>query len=96
MAKQQSKSVFISIARIYNYCVLCMRMTLKWGKKKKVPSPHGQTQLHHHKGLNACLLDFYHPWVPLRMEFFSFPHIELYHMKNNQPSHLFMKDFIIE
>lgn len=56
-----------------------------------LPSPHGQIQLHHHKVLDECQEGLYHPQEHLRMATSSSLHTLLYHMRNNQPSHLFRK-----
>lgn len=53
------------------------------------PYPHDRTQSHHHRGPNECQEGFCHPEELPRMEAFSFRHNALYHMKSNQPNHLF-------
>lgn len=62
----------------------------------KEPFPHDQTQLRHHKDPDEHLEGFCHLQELWRREAFSFPHNELYHMKNNQPNHLFGRNFIVK
>lgn len=71
------------------------KLKVCWGQKIKLPFPHDQTQLHHHKGLDEDQEGSYHPLEHLRkVASFSLRNAQC-HMRKNQPNLLQRKNYNI-
>uniref|UniRef100_A0A7C8ZQG6 Uncharacterized protein n=1 Tax=Opuntia streptacantha TaxID=393608 RepID=A0A7C8ZQG6_OPUST len=92
--KSQVYSTFATRQRI-TYELIQMKIDANKGKLLElstevfthIPSPHDQTQLHHHISLDGCQEGSCHHKVHLKREASSSPRSELYHMRSNQPIH---------